>query len=456
MSLLVSASQISLFRDGPDDEGCKRKGAFRYVANINTPGTKAQDLGKDTDDNQLQPYLRDDKPFDLTKESGRIASSGLHMLPPPKYPGLEVQKGFEIPSPSKLFGYRGFLDLWLPKRGLSYLEDELIALGHTCLSNGVGIPIDADFKTAKDLRWAKTPEQLAVDVQAQLYAFWAMWKTRSKVVDLVWMYFQTQKTPTAKTYKTKHTHLRVDDKHVYEQFLGIEKSAREIYELRTRAEKELGKLAGTDCDETRAWALSLPPNTNACSKFGGCPHQHLCNLSGADFIDSIEFADLPGAANKRFLPVMTDTIDLFADLEARSSEPVAVVETVGINPPEKALPLAPMTGAVEAPDPVDVQVGAEPPKEKAKRGRKPKATAASIMQVTPAPEGLPTLNEPPPDDVVVTADEAWPAELPNPGTVFAVANRQALILLEKETDLDKVTRMIQMLLSASGVVTGGG
>jgi hypothetical protein len=346
VSLLVSASQVSLFRDGPDDDGCKRKYALRYVAGLEEPGTKSQELGKEVDDTQLQPYLKDGTPLDLTRESGLIAAAGLKFLPQPKHPGLEVQKGFVMPSPSKLFSWRGYLDLWLPQRGLPDFE-----------SDGP-YPIVSDFKTTTDCnKWAKTPEKLAIDPQAQIYATWAMWTTKARVVDLVWIYLQTRGTR-----KAKRVHLRVDAKHVFEQFRGLEETGREIYELRTRADVELKGVK--DKQAAIDWALSLPPNTNACDKFGGCPHQHLCKIS-SNFIDSIDI-DI-GRADRRFLPVMQDSIDLFADLQVRSEAPV-----VGINPPEKSLPLADPTGAVTAPPPVAAsEAPAETPK--AKRGRKPKA-----------------------------------------------------------------------------------
>lgn len=384
MTLLVSASQVSLFRDGPDDDGCKRKYALRYVAGLEEPGTKSQELGKEVDDTQLQPLLRDGRPLDLTRESGLIAEAGLKYLPQPKHPGLEVQKGFVMPSPSQLFSWRGYLDLWLPSRGLPGFET----------LQGTFVPIVADFKTTTDCnKWAKTPEKLAVDPQAQLYATWAMWSTKARVVDLVWIYFQTRGAR-----KAKQVHLQVNAKHVYEQFLSLEQTGREIYELRTRAGNEL--KASASKQEAIDWALSLPPNTNACDKFGGCPHQHLCKIS-SNFIDSIDI-DI-GRADRRFLPVMQDTIDLFADLQARSEAPV-----VGINPPEKDLPLADPIGAVTAPPPITASEVVETVPDKPKRGRKPKAPSAAV-------ETPPAASE-----IVFAADSATADPVPA-GADFMVA-----------------------------------
>jgi hypothetical protein len=418
LTLRVSASQVSLFRDGPDDDGCVRKYLLRYVAGIEDPGTKAQALGKEVDDTQLQPYLKEGRPFDLDREAGQIAQSGLEWLPAPKHPGLEVQKEFVMPSPTKAFGWRGYLDLWLPQRGLSYLDAELTALGHTT----AGVPIVSDFKTSSNLTWAKTPEQLAKDPQAQLYATWAMWKTKARTVDLVWIYLQTKGAR-----KAKRVHLRVDGDHVFRQFSELEKTGKQILEVRERALEELGPKP----EQARAidWAMQFPPNTNACGNFGGCPHRHICNLSPAQFVDSIDDADF-GAANKRFLPVMQEEVDLFADLAARSTNPddaTKVLDVVGINPPEKDLPLAPPTGIVDVSQP-----SPEPDKTKAKKGRKPKA---ELIAALPPPSD-------PPEASFHLSDITFQQSVE---AAFIEANQKALELLRSETDLDTVTRYLNAL-----------
>lgn len=347
MSLLVSASQISLFDENADG-GCKRKYAFSYVCGIKSPGTKAQELGKEVDDNQLQPYLSKGRSIDAHIPAGEIALSALKYLPQPMHPGLEVQKALWMPSPSKLFAYRGYLDLWLPFRGLPDMP-----------SDEPGIPIVSDFKTSGNLDWAKTETTLAEDVQAQLYATWAMWERKVRTVDLVWIYMLTKGTKR----KSKRVHIRVDGAHVFHQFKKIDALGRQIYELRKAAE-------GLEGDAAMAFAMAQKPNPSACGAFGGCPHRHLCNLTDLEFVDTL---NAPGAATKRYLPVM-ESIDLFADLETRKPEAPAEVVALGINPPEKDLPEAPAVGAVVIPD-------AQPPlpasEQKAKRTRRTKAQMAA-------------------------------------------------------------------------------
>lgn len=341
--LTFSASGTSLY------EECLRKFALRYICNIQSDTTASQALGKDVDDNKLQPYLRDGQPIETESIAGQIAEAGRHLLPPPKYPGMEVQKHFLMPAPGGQFQWQGFIDLWTPNGGLPDFESLQ------------GTPVVVDFKTTKNWNWIKDAEQLAVDPQAQLYATWAMWATGKREVDLVWTYFRT--TPP---YKARRSHLRVNGEHVATQFRRLNAIGAKMLELR-KAGKGLEGQAALD------FALSLPPSTDACNNFGGCPHRHLCNLSPADFIDG----ELISANRRLPLVPSQETIDLFANLAVKAGvtpepEPV-VVASVGINPPEKALPPAPAVG--------DTTEAVTPPAEKAKRGRKPKAAAAS-----PTPE----------------------------------------------------------------------
>lgn len=330
--LLLSASQVSLKRE------CTRKYALRYIAKIESPSTPSQEIGKEVDDEQLQPYLTKGREFD-DRVSGEIAASGLAHLPKPGTEGLEVQKHFILPSPSGLFKWQGYLDLWLPFRGAPGFEKVDYD------RRGALIPIVGDFKTTKSFDWAKDEDDLAVDVQAQLYATWAMWERKAREVDLLWLYLRTQGAR-----KAQATCLRVSGEHVYEQFLAIDKTGQEIAALRSSAPEE-----GTET--AKEFALSLEPNPEACSNFGGCQYRHICNLSPCDYIDSI---DTP----KRSLPVVSNaTIDLFANLTAKRQdvmgmsdravppppEDVIPAPFAGINPPEKVLPPAPPVGVVTAP-----------------------------------------------------------------------------------------------------------
>lgn len=414
--IFLSASQITLFRE------CQRKWGWRYLANIKTPQHPAAALGTEVDDTQLQPYLRDGRPFDFTRPSGEIAASLLPFLPAPQSPGLVVQRHFQMPSPTWRdgkhigFGFQGFEDLWLPDSGVV---------------PGLpgGAPFVGDFKTTSDLKWAKSEAQLKTDVQAMLYAMDAMYATRANAVDLAWMYAQTKNAR-----KSKRTYLRVVADHVAEQFGKINETALEMLGVR---------IANPHPTE-------LPPNPEQCEAYGGCPHRDKCfpHLSPAKIIDAFEAkesraftfgepmsnttnplanptmnllaqlkAQVPGAAAAMpalippptpvaappsLLPPVAPTapqISLLPPVAAPALAPAVVQATtppvatpaelaayiaqnpraaflleqpapqiVGINPPESLLPPAPATGVTQA---APVQAPAEAPKRG--RGRPPKA-----------------------------------------------------------------------------------
>jgi hypothetical protein len=349
--VLFSASQVKTYRQ------CVRKWALEKLAGLRGPETASQTLGKDVDDNYLQPYLRDGKPIDTSTRAGKIAASGLDWLPKPQWRGLEVQKKFIIDSPSKKWGYLGYQDLWLPYGGQPGFFDDK--------------PVVADFKTTKSIRkWALNEEALRKDVQAQLYSVWAILETKSKEINLSWLYLQTEGTAIALP-----TQITVHTDEVADQFMGIEKDAKEMLAIREALPK------GKDPQE---YALSIPGNKNACSDYGGCPFQHLC-FQLEDLIDA------PKCAVEE--KTMSGTIDLFAKLKKKAQateatqsptvpeanapeaaqppstppaqDQIAAEPALGINPPmPEGTPPAPPVGTVEA---------------KPKRGR-PKGSVNKVEQ----------------------------------------------------------------------------
>lgn len=354
---ITSASQVALFRE------CQRKYAFRYIARIESPPSPAAALGIEVDDNQLQPYFKSGRPFDYTQESGSgyIAASGLAYLPSPTVKGLEVQKHFVMPSPSwreHRFGYQGYIDLWVPDS--SALPDIAPA----------GIPAVVDFKTTSNLKWAKTPEALSTDVQAQLYATHAMYETGARAVDLVWIYFQT-KGPR----KAIRSHLRVVADRVAEQFAAIDETAKQMVQIRREV---------TD-------PLTLPPNAAMCEAYGGCPYRDKCNLSPHQIIESFAAKAALGSN------AMPNAMDLLANLKAKKNGAPAAAppaRPTHFGSPQTApapteIPAAFLPPATAAPAPLGINppeagLPAAPPQEKPKRGRPPKAAAAAPA-ATPAP-----------------------------------------------------------------------
>jgi hypothetical protein len=361
---LVSASQITKFRE------CERKWAWKYIAKLEEPSGPAAALGTEVDDTQLQPYLRDGRPLDFTRESGYIALPGLAFLPAPQSHALEVQKHFVMPSPTCVddkhigFGYQGFIDLWLPKGGMPGLECEhedcrmYPDLGKACREAGGLPPVVCDFKTTGNWKYQKHPKDLETDVQAQLYAMWALWHTGSRVVDLVWVYFATRGKRVA-----KRSHLRVYAEHVAEQFTRINETALRMYEVR----------------KTVTDPLELQPNPKMCDAYGGCPFRHKCNLSPEQTIDAqaarwVESNQMSNTTQATGTAALLSRLraqkvggasgyelsDKQTDGQAAADAGVAAVSgrplpenipekyALGINPPESKLPPAPPVGVVVA------------------------------------------------------------------------------------------------------------
>lgn len=376
----ISASQITLFREA--DAGCERKWGFKYIAGLYEESGAAALLGTEVDDTQLQPYLRDGRPIDYARESGYVAQPALEYLPKPGSCELSVQQEIRLPSlTGEPFALTGYIDLWEPEGGEADACAECGSLqfntpsGRVC-SNGHGgarllvrIPKVTDFKTTGNWKYAKTPEALLTDVQAMIYASWAMLVTGADAVDLEWLYLSTKKP-----YRAEPRRVRITSEHATGQIVKILETARELYLLREAAPDP----------------LSLKPNPEACGKFPpkGCPHQSKCNLSPTQILQS-KFA----AHRHRSLPVMTQQLSLVERMKAKQLAanggappaaappppdkaaalpssahavdtsgpivpyyakggiPVANIPShvVGINPPESALPPAPPVGAVEAP-----------------------------------------------------------------------------------------------------------
>lgn len=341
--ILLSPSQIKAHR------GCKRKRALEKLAGLRGPETASQKLGKDVDDNNLQPYLRDGKPIDRSTQAGKIAASGLDWLPQPKWRGLEVQKHFVFSSPTmEGVGYQGYLDLWLPFGGQPGFFDEK--------------PVVADFKTTKSIRkWALNEEKLRKDEQGVIYSVWAILETKAKEIHNSWLYLQTEGSPIALP-----TQITVHTDEVAHHFLEIEKDAKEIIEINRGLPKGADPLK---------YALSIEGNKNACGDYGGCPFQHHC-FKLTDLIDSPKETGMTAA---------NGMIDLFAKLGKKkeasappTQEQIAAEPALPINPPmPEGTPPAPPVGTVEA----------KP--AKAKRGRPAKAKPEPAQAIPSMPEVLP-------------------------------------------------------------------
>ena len=222
----LSASQIQTFVD------CQRKWSYKYADGIEEPPNASAELGRAVHA-ELEKYLKGGE-IDFTTEIGYIAASGLHHLPKPGAEGMRVEEEFHFEGPSG-HSYLGYKDLEMPR-------------------------VVYDHKSAGDLKWQKTEEDLKTDIQATLYAVDYFRNHPDELeVELRWVYYQTKGAKkSAVTKVTRH------QDEAWDRFLKIEQVAEQMQEASTKK------------------TLELPPSINHCSAYGGCPHQGRCNLSPFD------------------------------------------------------------------------------------------------------------------------------------------------------------------------------
>lgn len=367
---LVSASAINQW------EECERKWGFRYLEGDRPPQKPSAALGQEVEEQQLQPWLLEARALDYSKptKSGYIAEKMLPLLPPPKTPGITLQRKVLMPSarPNATHGYIGYIDL--------FATDSSVFPGLRGGVLGIG-----DFKTTKHFRWAKNEEALLTDPQAMIYAMYVMFADNVDVVDLAWTYGKT-----VPAYRAQRTHLRVLAPHVAAQFERLD---------------EIGeRLAGIK--QANPPVRELKPNALMCDAYGGCPYRHKCNLSPTVVASQMNQASTGFLARQKALaagtpapvaspptpPAPATAVVKAGDVvytpmgkgvmtaEESAKQPLPAFLTApvdplhaksAINPPESALPPAPAV----APAAVE---------EKPKRGRKPKAETVTIEQAVAA------------------------------------------------------------------------
>lgn len=320
---------------------------------------------------ELEKYLKTGEMPDFVKDAnvGNIAASGLHHLPKPKTPGMEVERYFKFQSPETGIWYRGFKDLSLAP-------------------DADGVPTVLDHKTTSDLKWAKTPTDLLTDTQAIIYAKDELLRWPSApAVRLQWTYFQTR--GTRKSLPVLQTVTRDHVDHTFPQI-------------------ELGASSIVSTLQSKTQPLDLPPNPRACDQYGGCPFRAQCNLGPREALRAMANADqtnelltrlgadsqpgglLAGLLGKKPVaekPVLADT-----EVPAPTEIPAAFTgpkTDQPINPPEFQPPpsqaVAPQPEAAEpeasAPTPAsDSGNSSDKPKRGRPKGSKNKSTSGDVPQ----------------------------------------------------------------------------
>ncbi len=298
----VSASQIETY------SGCKRKWGHRYIDKVEIPPNKSASDGSMIH-SQFERYLKGES-LDYSTPAARLAAErampGIANLPPPGTPGMLVEHAFNLET-SKGLVFRGFVDLVVPDSATIPNASPLY-VGDGCREYAGVVPCIVDHKSTSSFRWAKSTDVLMTDVQAMIYAYWAMSHFKVPVVELLWNYVATKGAAS-----TTRRHLRVLQSHVVEQFLGP------ITAVAT-------ELCVTYAAKPRV--LDLPPSLEQCDAYGGCPYKGLCVDLHSGPLGHIT----PDEVSEPF-PVTKGTpmsIDLFSRLESVKAQEDAAPMPAGI------------------------------------------------------------------------------------------------------------------------------
>ena len=352
----LSATQIDTA------DSCLRKWAWEKIDRFPRAQNESAALGGEVHEAQLEPWLRDGKPFDLTKKSGQIALAGMHLIPAPGTPHMGVETEFVLHA----WGHRIY-----GRKDIEFTDR----------------PEVWDHKTTKDMKWSKTPEELRSNIQAVIYAADAMVKNGTDYADLRWVYYKT-----TKPYKATRVELRLLRPELEPTLLRIKDVADTIQLIRDSGLK----------------AADLPPNPTHCDAYGGCPYQAVCNLSTRERMRALMSQQQTDAEKEAFK----------AKLRAMNGDQAGAT---GINPPAGGVQSVPQTngapvGAQLSPDGLhylDTTSNSWKPVPPAAPAAPPPPPPAAVAPPPPppsaAPSGLPAGAQLSPDGLhyLDTAANAW-------------------------------------------------
>jgi hypothetical protein len=231
--LRFSPTALSLF-DTDCDGGCERKWGYKYLDGLEVPKNPDAQRGIDAHA-ALAKYLTGKLPADDLPAWLRV---GLPHIPAPGTPGLVVEEGGPEPFSFELRGHTfiGYRDFVILDRDP---------------------PLVGDHKTSKSFRYTKKPKALLTDYQAGIYAADVMRRRGARECDLTWVYYlaDPDADPEAKPVTVRITAEHVEP--VLERAVAKADRMQQFIDLGAKAR-------------------DLPPNYDACPKFGGCPFQEQC------------------------------------------------------------------------------------------------------------------------------------------------------------------------------------
>lgn len=220
---------------------CKRKTWWDF-AGVPEPTSPAQSEG--TEGHLIaEHYLRGLPPPDTAgARMTRVFEPGRHLLPEPR-DDLRIEDPFSIDwvlPTDETINVVGTVDLHEPP------TDDSPLIVH-------------DHKFIKDLKWQLSKEELADDVQANLYAHVLMWRYGVESVVLQWTFYQKSYPHVARQTRVERvlaeTQRYCDD--VIEPVLvDMSRIARERPSLHV-----------------------IEPNLDECDKYRGCAHKKYCTKS---------------------------------------------------------------------------------------------------------------------------------------------------------------------------------
>lgn len=220
-----SASQLKNY------DRCPRRWYFKSIAKLPDPLKASAKLGIDMHA-RLESHFRHGTPLP-DDTPGKIAASGVHLLPEPGAHEYEVESKID----RKIFGARfiGYVDLrWHDAERLHVL----------------------DHKSSSDPeRYGLAPAELVTDTQAVLYAHDSMLTYGVDKTLLRWVYYATRGKRRAFAVEATATRAEIDDRLV-----------------------PVGRLVERmNQDRTASKGNELEPNFDACTDFGGCPFVEHCD-----------------------------------------------------------------------------------------------------------------------------------------------------------------------------------
>lgn len=231
----LSPSQMSTFLR------CQRKWAYTYINGEVEPSTTAQEFGTDVH-KVLEVYEKTGK-WQGRADAVATAKQCCEVLPSPKNLTLGIEQPFQIPILDGKAVMMGFIDLMIPHAG----------------------PTDViDYKTTKDLRYAKNSMDLKKDVQANIYAKWAIDKSKEDSIRARWIYLCARPSKA----KTADADGRPRNVRGWREVERI-KTRKEINEQFEGLLVDAAKMVKLSNDK-ETWAEHVECNPEACNDYGGC------------------------------------------------------------------------------------------------------------------------------------------------------------------------------------------